>query len=216
MLSDVTPCKYHLRVEQGVKSLVAFNPADVVFERELTVTADVPAIKVPLGGGSIMGRISDQSAIIVAPGAGRGPLRHTRCDREGYFCVPFLDPGTYTLFAHDTNGSWCRVDDVKVASDVKNIGEPRPARCGMIRGSISFRGPCPVPDEVIATGPSQVSLEPIKDLPGFDQFELSGLWPGRWTITVRGGGETLATATIEIKGTEIVTLELAAESEKRQ
>lgn len=56
----------------------------------------------------------------------------------------------------------------------------------------------------------------MKHITDFDQFELGGLWPGRWTITVRGGGEALATAAIEIKGTEIVTLELAAETGKRQ
>ena len=125
--------------------------------------------------------------------------------------MPFLDHGTYTLFIHSPDdGSWCRVENVRVASDVKAIGELRLARGGSIHGSISFPRPCPVPDEVVATGPSEVSVEPVKHITDFDQFELGGLWPGRWTIAVRGGGETLATATIEIKGTEAVNLELAA------
>ena len=125
--------------------------------------------------------------------------------------MPFLDPGSYTLFIHSADdGSWCRVENVRVASDVKDIGELRLARGGAIRGSISFPRPCPVPDEVIATGPSEVSVEPVKHITDFDQFELDGLWPGRWTITVRAGGQALATATVEIHGTETITFELAA------
>ncbi len=217
VVPDVSPGKYQLRVEQGFFRPGGIGFIEVVFERDIAVTADVSTIKIPLGGGSITGRTVKYSAVIAMARGRPGPLRRTRCDSEGYFCMPFLDPGTYTLFIHSPDdGSWCRVDNVSVASDVKDIGELRLARGGAIRGSISFPRACPVPDEVIATGPSQVSVEPMKHITDFDQFELGGLWPGRWTITVRGGGEALATAAIEIKGTEIVTLELAAETGKRQ
>ena len=85
-----------------------------------------------------------------------------------------------------------------------------------MRGSISFPKPCPLPEEVIAVGPSQVSLEfPFRSFSGLDQSGLGGLCPGQWTITVRGGGEALATAKTEILGTETVRIELAAEPKKQ-
>ena len=183
VLPDVSPGAYQLRVERGFLQPGTIGFTEVVFERDIAVTADVSTIKVPLGGGSITGRTVKYSAVIAVPRGGPGPLRRTRCDGEGYFCMPFLDPGTYTLFVRsDDDGSWCRVDNVRVASDVKDIGELRQGRGGAIHGSISFPRPCPVPDEVIATGPSQVSLEPMKHISDFDQFELSGLWPGPMDI----------------------------------
>ena len=127
----------------------------------------------------------------------------------------YLEPGTYTLFAHFRKAGWSRVENVTVAAAVTEIGERPLTRGGTVLGSISFRRPCPVPDEIIATGPSQISLEPFDPDSGFDRFELGGLWPGQWTITVRGGGEVLATARTEVSATEMVPMELAAEPGRR-
>ena len=130
--------------------------------------------------------------------------------REGHFCVRYLDPGDYTLFAHDPKAGWSRVENVHVASNVTDIGERRLARGGTIRGNISFGRPCVVPDAVVATGPTGVSLTiPSAVYSSFDRFELGGLWPGSWTIKVLGGGELLSIARTQIAGTEEVRVDLA-------
>jgi hypothetical protein len=206
VLPDVSPGQYSLRL--------FYWDSHVVYERDLTVAADAPPIKVSLGAGSIRGIFGNYSEIIATPhGAGR-PIQRSRYNLARSHWVPFLPPGTYTLFVHASDGDWGRVDNVTVGSSVTDVGQHSLVRGGTISGSISFRRPCPIPDEVIATGPSHVSLPPISHLSSFDQFEVRGLWPGRWTITVRGGRQVLATAVAEITGTETLKLECVAEPEK--
>jgi hypothetical protein len=219
VLSDVSPGAYRLQVIQRVGPDVVGE--EVIFERDITVPTDAQPVKVSLGGGSIKGEFvgagdaARWGEVIAVAQGGKGPTRRTRCDYSGNYCVRYLDPGTYTLFAHFSKGGWSHVENVKVASNVTDVGERRLTPGGTVRGSISFRRPCPVPDEIIANGPSDVSLEfPIGSISNLDQFELGSLWPGRWTIVVRGGGEVLATANTEISGTEKVGIKLATDTEK--
>jgi hypothetical protein len=219
VLSDVSPGAYRLQVIQRIGP--SMMGGEVIFERDVAVPTDALPVKVSLGGGSIKGQVLGAGGaarlgeVIAVARGGKRPTRRTRCDDGGNYCVRYLDPGTYMLFAHCSKGGWSYVENVKVASNVTDVGERRLTPGGTVRGSISFRRPCPVPDEIIATGPSDVSLEfPIWSISNLDQFELAGLWPGRWTIVVRGGGEVLATANTEISGTEKVDIKLAAETEK--
>jgi hypothetical protein len=174
-------------------------------------------IKVPLGAGSITGsypaagRFLDPGAVVAVPRGGNVSVRRARCDTQGNFCVRYLDPGNYTLFAHDPKASWARVENVVVASNVTDVGEHRLSPGTTIRGAVSFHRPCRLPNLVIAVDSAGASLRfPITARSGFDRFELAHLWPGRWTISVRSGEEMLAKATAEISGTEKIQLELAA------
>jgi hypothetical protein len=229
VLSDVGPGAYRLRVIDWL-GLTDFEEG-TLFQRDITIPADTSSIKVSLGGGSVTGRFSavsgadrgsvpgqfpvagadrGQVEVIAVPRGANGPVRRTRCDAEGHFCVRYLDPGDYTLFAHDPKAGWARVENVSVASNVTDIGERHLAPGGTIRGTISFGRPCAVPDAVVATGPSGVSLTiPFTVYSSFDRFELGGLWPGSWTIKVLGGGELLGIARTQIAGTEEVRVDLA-------
>jgi hypothetical protein len=214
VLSDVGPGTYRLRV---IDWLGQDEFAEgILFERDITIPADALPITVSLGGGSVTGRFPvagadrGQVEVIAVPRGGNGPVRRTRCDAEGHFCVRYLDPGDYTLFAHDSKAGWSRVENVSVASNTTDIGERRLAPGGTIRGTISFGRPCVVPDAVVATGPSGVSLTiPFTVYSSFDRFELRGLWPGSWTIKVLGGRELLGIARTKIVGTEEVRVDLA-------
>ena len=79
----------------------------ILFERDITIPADALPIKVALGGGCVTGRFigagdfPERVQVIAVPRGGNGPVRRARCDAEGHFCVRYLDPGDYTLFAHD-------------------------------------------------------------------------------------------------------------------
>jgi hypothetical protein len=220
VLADVSPGAYRLQVIQGIGLNTSAD--ELLFEQDITVPTKALAYQVSLGGGSIKGRFlqdgdaASEAEVIAMARGGQGLARRTRCDDTGTYCMRFLRPGAYTLYGYHSEGGWCRVDNVNVASNVTDAGEHRLARGGTVRGSISFRGPCPVPDRIVATGPSQVSLWfPILSLSKLDQFELNNLWPGRWTISVRAGDEVLATANTEIRGTGTANLELQAELEAR-
>jgi hypothetical protein len=220
VLSDVSPGAYRLQVIRGRVISLFEVKEELLFEQDITVPTKALAYQVSLGGGSIKGRFlqdgdaASEAEVIAMARGGQGLGRRTRCDVNGTYCMRFLRPGAYTLYGYDSEGGWCRVDNVSVASNVTDAGEHRLARGGTVRGSISFRGPCPVPDRIVATGPSQVSLWfPILSLSKLDQFELSNLWPGQWTISVRAGDEVLATANTEIRGTGTTNLELQAELE---
>ena len=217
LLPDVRPGFYTLRVLQDNRQAVGrlWGSGSVVYEGDVKVPDGPFSIKVPLGGGSITGNFGEYDEIFALAQGRQSPIHRFRFDVGELNCVPFLDPGTYTLFAHSNDGFWCRVDNVTVGTDVRDVGQHNLVRGGTIRGSISFRRPCPVPDEVIASGPSQITLAPIDRFRSFDQFEIRGLWPGRWTITVRGGRAVLATAFAEITGIETVSLALEAQPEKR-
>ena len=126
----------------------------------------------------------------------------------------YLEPGDYTLFAHDPKLGWA-LEDVSVKSDVTDIGEHRLdpggtiARYHLLRAAVY-----PSRTQVVATGPSGVSLTiPVRE--SYDRFELGGLWPGSWTITVLGGRELLATARVEIADTEEVRVDLACGNDGR-
>jgi hypothetical protein len=219
-LSDVSPGAYRLRLLDSLGP-GEFNEA-VLFEQEITMPTDALPIKVSLGAGSITGRILGASEglekpeVIAVPQGVEGSLRRARCGDDGSFCARYLDPGSYALFFHDVKNGWARVENVAVAANVTDVGEHRLAPGGAIHGSISFKQPSPVPDAIVATGPSNVSLTiPFESYSSFDDFELTGLWPGTWTIAVRRGGEVLATAEAEIAGTEKVTVAMSVGDDRR-
>ncbi len=217
MLPDVSPGAYRLRVlhdASGPGGLTGFASGQVIYERDITVPAEPLPIKISLGGGSVKGLFGEYDEIIAVPHGGGRPTHRERFIVDEFSVAPFLNPGTYTLLARSRNGFFVRVGKVDVAATVTDVGPHILARGGTIRGSIKFRRPCPVPDEIIATGPLQLSFAPFDHLQSFDQFELGGLWPGRWTIAVLGNRQVLATAVADISGTETVTLEIVAEPAK--
>ena len=215
VLTDVSPGSYRLRVIDWLGDR-EFEEG-TLFERDVNLPADALPIKIPLGAGSITGRYqaagrySDPGAVVAVPRGGNASVRRARCDEDGNFCVRYLDPGNYTLFAHDPKAGWARVENVIVASNVTDVGERQLSPGATIRGSLSFRRPCRLPDLVVAVDSTGASLRfPITWRSGFDRFELAHLWPGRWTISVLSGENVIAKATAEISGTEKIQLDLAA------
>ncbi|APW61612.1 carboxypeptidase-like regulatory domain-containing protein [Paludisphaera borealis] len=213
--SDVTPGEYRLRVIDWLGS--SDFEEGLLAEQDIAVpTGERMPVRFSLGAGCITGRVLgsddllDRIEVIAQPRAGKGPARRARADTDGNFCVRYLDPGDYTVFAHDPKAGWLRVENVAVASNAVDVGGHRLAPGGTILGSIAFPRPCAVPDEVVAIGPGGVVLRlPFEVFSSFDRFELDGLWPGVWAITVRSLGDVLATTTAEVVGTEKVRVDLA-------
>ena len=83
-----------------------------------------------------------------------------------------------------------------------DIGERSLSGGARLSGTIQFARPSRVPDEIVAVGPSGVSVHrAFSNESSFDRFELAGLWPGHWTVSARIGDEVLASAQVDINGT---------------
>ncbi len=106
------------------------------------------------------------------------------------------------LFIHDPKVGFCKVDDVEVAAGVVDVGERALSAGATVSGLIHFAQPSRLPDEVVATHASGVSLrEAFEEYSSFDRVELTGLWPGRWTLSARSGDDVLATGAVHVEGT---------------
>ena len=215
VLSNVSPGEYRLRVLDWLGSRDFDN--GVLFEQDITMPTEKLPINVSLGAGCITGRVLNvgrydaNADIIAVPEEGKGSARRTRCDGSGNFCVRYLEEAAYTLFAHDPRQGWARFENIKVTSNMIDVGERRLGEGGTIRGVITFERSTAIPDEVVVTGPSGLVLRlPFDTASSFDRFDIAGLWPGVWVITVRSGDHVLATGRAEISGSESVGIELAA------
>ena len=213
VLPDVGPGTYRLRVYDwlGVRDL----DGGPLFDRDVVVPPGGRGeARIAPGAGCITGKIPppkanalrftlDRPVEVTAMAKGsRTPSRRTRCDDDGNFCVRYLSPGTYSLFINDPEWGFCRVDAVEMSAGVVDIGERTLSAGARVSGKIEFPRPSRVPDAVVAVGPSGVSVRrAFAVYSSFDQVELAGLWPGRWTVSARNGDEVLATAALDIEGT---------------
>jgi hypothetical protein len=218
VLPDVGAGTYRLRLHDwlGWRDL----EGGVLFDREIVV-AEGPRspVIVPLGAGCVTGKIPPPKetyerpveVTAIARGA-RVPSPRARCDSDGNFCVRYLAPGTYTLFVHDPNAGYCRVDDVVVPSGVVDVGERTLDPGATVTGLIHFVRPSPVPDAVVATDASGVTVTRAFEVnSSSDHINIHGLWRGRWTIEARAGTTSLANAKVDIAGEEAKTVTLRVE-----
>ena len=218
VLPDVGPGSYRLRVFDWLGS-TTLNSGPL-FETDVRVPRpkDDPAVRVALAAGCITGRVvpapKDVSLgieAIAVPREGQAPARRGRADYEGNFCVRYLDPGTYTLFVHDPKSGYCKIDGLVVPAGVVDVGERELHPGGSIHGSISYPRPCPVPDEIVLTGPEGADrMEALEGYTSSDHFEVGGLWPGLWRIAARAGGKVMATATVKVPETGRIQVRLMA------
>ena len=215
VLPDVGPGNYRLRIYDWLGA-VEFNGGPL-FDREVIVPPGGRGeVTIPLGAGGITGKIPEPKdsyeqrvEVTAVPKGSSIPAQRTRCDYHGNFCVHYLPPGTYSLFIHDPKAGFCRVDDVEVAAGVVDVGEHTLLGGATVSGAIHFARPSRVPDEIVAIGPSGVSVrQEVLIYSSFDRFELGGLWPGLWTISARSGDQVLATGAVDVKATGTFQLTL--------
>ena len=98
---------------------------------------------------------------------------------------------------------------MRVAAGAVDVGDRKLSVGAKLSGSIRYVRPCRLPDEIVAMDSSGVSVHhAFLVYSSYDQFNLAGLWPGRWTVSLRGGDEVLATSAVEVgaTGTFPVTL----------
>jgi hypothetical protein len=220
MLSDVSPGKYLLRLSDWLGR--SDFEEGILFEQELNLPFDTLPIKVQLGAGCITGRYAaagrfiDPGVVLAVPRAANAIVRRARCDDDGKFCLRYLAPGAYTLFAHDPKAGWSRIENVNVSANVTDVGERQLTAGGTIRGNISFRRPSPVPNEVVAISSGSTPVRLSFELnASFDHFELPNLWPGRWKIMVCSDQTVLATASTEFSEKQTVELNMVVGDDRQ-
>jgi hypothetical protein len=217
VLPDVGAGTYRLRLSDwlGWRDL----KGGYLFDKEIAVPEGVrQAIHVPLGAGSITGKIPppketyNRPVEVTAISRGeRAPSPRVRCDDEGNFCVRYLAPGIYTLFVHDLNAGYCRVDDIVVPAGTTDVGEKTLNPGATVTVSIQFARPSLLPDAVVATDDRGVTVtRSFEGRSSNDQINIPGLWPGRWNIEAVAAEIVIARGTIEIKGGESKSAKLVA------
>ncbi len=207
VLPDVGPGVYRLRVFDWLGSTDL--DGGPMFDAEVAVPEGGRGeVRIPLGAGCITGKVhaSEEGfrrpveVTALAKGAG-APSRRSRCDGDGNFCVRYLTPGTYSLFIHDPDAGYRRVDDVEVPAGVVDLGELTLSPGATAEVAIAFARPTRVPDEVVAVDPSGVSVRrKFESDSSFDRIAIPSLWPGRWTVSARAEGEVVATGEVEVAG----------------
>jgi len=218
VLPDVHPGRYRLRVDdwQGSTGL-RLN----LYETDVDVQPGGPPIRIPLGGSSITGlvpRKAEERAMVLvaaAPEDGSRATRGAHTDWAGNFCLRYLEPGKYTLFAYDDERGWARLDGVALGRhEVFDVTFGPLVRGGTIIGKVVLRSTNRAPDRLRATDSRGVAVE-VYGFEGVDgeEFAIGNLWPGEWTVTLPGGDNVLATAKVRLQGTETVRCELVTRPE---
>ncbi len=164
-----------------------------------------------LGAASITGEIQcaeqDRKLIhVLAIGKMTDLVYHARCDEDGNFCVRFLPSDDYLLYAQDYYAGWCRLPEVTVDKNTTDIGSHALVEGGTIAATVGEKMVADPTLELVVTDSSGI---PIESPRGFGwtkrRFKVSGLWPGRWSVTVKKGDETLAEQVVTLRGTETVS-----------
>jgi hypothetical protein len=189
LLRDIHPGEYHAVIGGW---LLSIGVRDILAEQDIDVQPGHAAFSVRLGAGCITGAVhwSKQFRYMVhvlAVGKKSHAVRHARCDNGGNFCVRYLDPDAYVLFAHDYDAGWCRIGEVAVANNISDVGTHKLVP----GGAISVRLPVSVVRERCATVVATDSQGFAIDWPAASKdsvetrFTISSLWPGKWTVAVR-------------------------------
>ena len=113
------------------------------------------------------------------------------------------------VFAHDYDAGWCRLPAVTAKDNITDVGSHMLVPGGTITGELPPNLARDLAATVEVTDPHGIPIEnPNWHEPIGERFTISGLWPGRWTVTLKKGEETVIKKTVEIRATETVSCNL--------
>jgi hypothetical protein len=208
LLRDVHPGKYHAVVGDFLGT-IAFRGN--LIERDVEVKPGHAAFTVRLGAGCIAGAVQWSKQFrymvhVIAIGKKSHASHHARCDNEGNFCVRYLDPDDYLLFAHDYDAGWCRIGEAAVTNTISDVGSHRLLPGGTITSRLPASAVGNASVTVTATDLQGFAIDwPGPNAPVSPKFTISGQWPGKWTLTLRKCKKRLAVKTSVLRGTETIS-----------
>jgi hypothetical protein len=187
--------------------LAATQYRGIVAEQDVEFKEGQAAVKISLGGGCITGVA--QSHVIAV-----GKKSHTFrddgwCDQRGHFCLRYLFPDEYVLVARDgRRGRWCRIGEVAVANNIKDVGIHTLSPGGTIRCQVPANASDDSPMSVKATDAEGFVIEESQRDHEPAQFAIRGLWPGKWTVSLRKCDHDVAVKTVVLRGIETIDCDL--------
>lgn len=215
----VSPGEYRLRLSCWEDS--RHEGDGVVYDSQVRVEPGKKVIDLQLGAGAIKGRMAIerlaryQPKVIAVEVHGRTHARRVQCSEEdGSFCLRYLPPGEYALYAHKEAQGWGRLPPVKVKNEVIDVGQFELKPGGTIRGSVLHHLPTVKRAAVRMVEASGAFLDPI-GYGGYsgEEFIVLDVWPGEWTVRAECEGKVIAEQKVVLKGTETVRADLIAENE---
>ena len=179
----------------------------MLFEGEIAVRPKMKPFRVTLGGGSVTGQVEwsgdNRYMILVAaaPKKGKGAIRYTRCDDQGNFCARYLNKGDYVLYAHDLKAGWAYLGEAAVRNSVVDLGRGKLAAGASLKGQLPVvpAGKCITHVQAVDSHGIVIEALDLEESRA-GQYEISGLWPGEWTLDAMFGEEKIASKIVRIAG----------------
>ncbi len=203
---------------------------DALVDRKIAVHCGANEENIALGPGCITGKVlipanRDRrptlisrprgAEVIAVARNGHNYIRRAELESENEFRVRYLYPGPHSLYIHDPISGYCLIDRILVPAGFVDAGERTLTAGAIIRGTLHYPRISRVPDEVVAKGPSGVTLrEALPSYSSFDRFEFGGLWPGPWEISVQCSGTVLATRGLVLEKTDIHDISITVGTER--
>jgi hypothetical protein len=204
VLSDVTPGRYRIQVRNWGGSMGLHG---LLFETEANLGPGRPSVRVPLGGGSVIGQIQwtvpylHMIGVTGASADGK-TIRQTYCDGDGNFCLPYLTPGSWDLFAQDDAAGWRHLGPVVVKNDAADCGLHKLQSGASVTGRVTSATVDLAKCTVVAVDARGVTAEAPEPPDATTGYRIGGLWPGRWTLKLMHDDTILTTATVNVTGAE--------------
>ncbi len=211
VLRDVHPGRYRVKVYDWLSSQ---GLETVIYETIIVAKPGRTLWTVRLGAGSITGvvRKAEGNRLgtrVVGIDRRTGVVREAYCDSQGAFCLRFLPPGKYQLWARDDSRGWCSIRTVTVDERTYDVGVHSLSQGGSIEVAIPRRWQYDPTLRLTARHANGVTIGYFSEKEHLEQkCRLRHLWPGRWTVRVQRGDQVVEERTVTLSGRQTVVCSL--------
>ncbi len=218
-LHDVHPGKYRMiLMEAASPQHSAMSPKEVevkrsLYKTEIEVKSGGANLSIPLGAGSVIGRVRQAEKFVrdlhvIAVGKKTREIRYAYCDENGDFRFRFLSNDSYLLYAYNPPESWCKIGEVSVENNRKEMGLHELKPGGTIVGIVQERWLSRRGLSVLATDSQGITVYPTAFFNNSSgEFHFAGLWPGKWTVKMLQGDKVIAKKMVSIDGVKSTSCE---------
>ena len=208
-LNDVSPGVYHLSLLDAPEYVGA--EGSVLYEHDVLVRPGAPPVEIALGAAAIECTVEGGSygLVLAIEHGSKLPPRRVHYSGDQPFAIRFVQPGTYSLVAHDEKHGWGKGPPLPVGNEIAKAAPIKLVPGGLVQGRIVARTPCPVPDAVVAVDSTGIEIRD-REFGETDlmEYRIPHLWPGEWTIKLLDRGNVITSLRVKISGREAVTKDL--------